>query len=118
MHLHGHDFMILAAHPNIRWDGTTNGWDLTNPPRRDTASLPQNGHMVIAWALDNPGIWLLHCHIAWHTSQGFGATVLESPALIPGSPAASDWDTQAAPQCRDWNGYYPTSPFQQEDSGV
>lgn len=74
--------------------------------------------MVIAWALDNPGIWLLHCHIAWHSSQGFGATILESPALIKSSGAASDWDDDFVKVCNDWNDWYPNSPYHQEDSGV
>jgi FtsP/CotA-like multicopper oxidase with cupredoxin domain len=34
-----------------------------NPPRRDVAMLPANGWMVIAFQADNPGAWLLHCHV-------------------------------------------------------
>ncbi|KAJ4287146.1 hypothetical protein N0V90_012544 [Kalmusia sp. IMI 367209] len=118
IHLHGHDFLVLEAGANARWDGTTNGWQSKNPPRRDTVILPPNGYIVIAFALDNPGVWLLHCHIAWHSSQGFGATILESPALIPGSGATSDWDKEFEPMCNDWDDWYPSSPFKQEDSGV
>ena len=117
MHLHGHDFLVL--HSGIgKWDRQTDDWQLTNPLRRDTASMPPNGHIVIAWPLDNPGLWALHCHIPWHSSQGFSATILESPALIAGSGATSDWEKDLEPICQKWNEFYPTSPFKQDDSGV
>ena len=34
-----------------------------NPPRRDVATLPARGYFVIAFITDNPGAWLMHCHI-------------------------------------------------------
>jgi FtsP/CotA-like multicopper oxidase with cupredoxin domain len=34
-----------------------------NPPLRDTATLPQGGWVVIRFKADNPGLWLLHCHL-------------------------------------------------------
>lgn len=64
IHLHGHDFHIL-----YQGNGTFNATEAalgarwSNPPRRDVAMLPARGYMVIAFEADNPGIWLLHCHI-------------------------------------------------------
>jgi FtsP/CotA-like multicopper oxidase with cupredoxin domain len=46
-------------------------------PKRDTALLPASGHLVIAFKTDNPGAWLLHCHIGWHFEQGFGVQFVE-----------------------------------------
>lgn len=46
-------------------------------PKRDTALLPASGHLVIAFKTDNPGAWLLHCHIGWHLEQGFGVQFVE-----------------------------------------
>lgn len=117
IHLHGHDFFVLGAFFSA-WDGTTTGWQYKNPPRRDTALLPPNGHLVIAWPVDNPGVWAVHCHIAWHSSQGFAAAVLESYGLVPGSGATSDWKDVFTPVCDAWNKYVPTAPFQQDDSGI
>ena len=34
-----------------------------NPTRRDTALLPGGGWLAIAFPTDNPGAWLMHCHI-------------------------------------------------------
>lgn len=48
-----------------------------NPPRRDVVLLPVNGFVVIAFRPDNPGNWLLHCHIAEHASFGLGYQILE-----------------------------------------
>lgn len=65
IHLHGHDFYVLAQDT-----GTYNSsvaLNLSNPPRRDTAMLPASGFLVLAWETDNPGAWLMHCHIGWHT---------------------------------------------------
>lgn len=28
---------------------------------------------------DNPGVWAFHCHIDWHLSAGFFATMVEAP---------------------------------------
>lgn len=75
IHLHGHDFYILA-----QGTGTYSSSDLgslTNPPRRDVATLPGSGYLVIAFKTDNPGVWLMHCHIGWHTSEGLALQFVE-----------------------------------------
>lgn len=118
VHLHGHDFLLLESGANASWDGTTTRWQTKNPPRRDTAILPPNGYMVIAIALDNPGIWLLHCHIAWHASQGFGVTVLEDASVVQAGAGVGAWGGKGEDQCKKWNAWYPGSPYHQEDSGV
>jgi FtsP/CotA-like multicopper oxidase with cupredoxin domain len=61
IHLHGHDFFVLA-----QGSGTYDSHvalTLNNPPRRDTAMLPASGYLVMAFETDNPGAWLMHCHI-------------------------------------------------------
>lgn len=64
MHLHGHDFVILAS-GNHTFDPKKDVLNLDNPTRRDVALLPVNGFLLIAFQTDNPGTWLMHCHIAW-----------------------------------------------------
>lgn len=116
IHLHGHDFLVLATGYE-QWTGRTYGWHTKNPPRRDTATMPANGFIAIAFPLDNPGVWALHCHITWHSSQGFGATVVESAALIPGE-VGGGWAQTLDPVCAAWKAYAPTMPFQQTDAGI
>lgn len=53
IHLHGHDFFILAQGAGTYSSSTT--LTLTNPPRRDVAMLPASGYLVIAFQTDNPG---------------------------------------------------------------
>jgi len=67
IHLHGHDFHILGSGPGVYANQTLN---MKNPPRRDVASLPSGGYLVLAFLTDNPGAWLMHCHIGWHVSMG------------------------------------------------
>ncbi len=31
---------------------------------------------------DNPGVWAFHCHIDWHLSAGFFATMVEAPLVL------------------------------------
>lgn len=51
IHLHGHDFMILAQGSGS-FDGSS--YQTSNPPRRDVALLPAGGHLVIGFKTDNP----------------------------------------------------------------
>ena len=63
IHLHGHDFVILAS-GNHTFDPAKDKLNFDNPPRRDVALLPVTGFLLIAFQIDNPGTWLMHCHIA------------------------------------------------------
>ncbi|KAJ5887795.1 hypothetical protein N7495_007836 [Penicillium taxi] len=110
VHLHGHDFFVLGQGTGS-WDGTVN---TANPPRRDTALLPASGHLLIAFVTDNPGTWLMHCHIGWHTAEGFALQWVERYNEIKRlvDPNAMDQN------CAAWNKYDAQFNVQQEDSGV
>ncbi|KAL5364168.1 Cupredoxin [Aspergillus floccosus] len=110
IHLHGHDFFILSQGQNA-WNGST---VTDNPPRRDTAMLPANGHLVIAFQADNPGAWLMHCHIGWHTTEGFALQFLERADEV------TDTINYELLQntCDSWIRYDETHGIDQEDSGV
>lgn len=68
IHLHGHDYYILGSGTGV-WDGSTTGLNFNNPTRRDTATLPKNGYLLMAFPADNPGMWIAHCHIGNFCSQ-------------------------------------------------
>ncbi|WP_345741750.1 multicopper oxidase family protein [Ruegeria faecimaris] len=57
MHLHGHHFRIIL-------DGGTLG------PWRDTILIGRGQTRKIALIADNPGDWLLHCHMLGHSASG------------------------------------------------
>ncbi|CAI7666690.1 unnamed protein product [Penicillium discolor] len=110
IHLHGHDFFVLAQGLNP-WNGSV---ATDNPPRRDTAMLNGNGFLLIAFETDNPGAWLMHCHIGWHTDEGFALQFLEREDEI--EPLI---DRQALGEnCDSWNAYDAAFNIDQEDSGV
>ena len=106
---------------------------LDNPPRRDVVLLPVNGFVVIAFKADNPGTWLMHCHIARHASEGLALQVLERQ-----KDANDIWPFSTSPAiqrarevCRRWNDWYGdchnwwpggsascATPWFEDDSGI
>ncbi|KAF3098746.1 hypothetical protein TWF706_006751 [Orbilia oligospora] len=83
IHLHGHDFFVLAQVTNEQFDKNVPvTYDLDNPMRRDTTVLPGGGFLVIAFETRNPGAWLIHCHLAFHSSNGFALQFIERESEI------------------------------------
>lgn len=116
VHLHGHDFWVLAQATGM-YNGSSN-FNLANPPRRDVATLPGNGYLAVAFALDNPGAWLVHCHIAWHASEGLALEFVESRGAY--DMGAADRGV-ATDQCAAWSAYAGTgtyAAYPQDDSGI
>ncbi|KAI0601470.1 laccase [Biscogniauxia sp. FL1348] len=124
IHLHGHDFLVLGTSDTasasssdvVIFDASTDMGRLNfdNPTRRDVAMLPSNGWLVLAWVTDNPGAWLMHCHIAWHVSQGLSVQFLERRSEIP---EVMDLDV-IQPACDQWSEWFPNNPYTQTDSGL
>ncbi|KAI0205814.1 multicopper oxidase [Astrocystis sublimbata] len=113
IHLHGHDFFILAQEKGTFTDASQ--LNLKSPHRRDVAMLPGQGFLAIAFQNDNPGTWLMHCHIGWHTSQGFALQLVERKSEIESKTDADLVDGV----CAAWNKYQDANMIEQEeDSGV
>ncbi|RDW88368.1 hypothetical protein BP6252_00400 [Coleophoma cylindrospora] len=113
IHLHGHDFFILGSGSGNFTSVGSSALNFQNPPRRDVAMLPGAGWLVIAFLTNNPGAWLMHCHIAWHVGEGFAVQFLERAGDIPSTVDLSGLDS-----CAAWDDWYPTSPYKKEDSGL
>jgi len=77
IHLHGHDFYVLDQAANTVWSGDISRLKTDNPIRRDTATLPAAGYLVLAFESDNAGVWLMHCHVPFHVSAGLGVQFIE-----------------------------------------
>jgi hypothetical protein len=133
IHLHGHDFFILAAEDGATYDDSVT-LNLNNPPRRDVANLPSAGYLVIAFLTDNPGAWLvrnfppyappsavklilqqMHCHIGWHTSEGLALQFVERESEIPGLLTST---SVLQNTCTAWDNWANTVGIEEEDSGV
>lgn len=128
-HLHGHDFLVLGRSPvaspafpqtRYKFDPAT---DLAllkgnNPVRRDVAMLPAKGWLLIAFKTDNPGAWLMHCHIAWHVSGGLSVDFLEGVSTLRNNLPPAD-KAAFADNCNKWRAYFPAQdPFPKIDSGI
>ncbi|CAK7271601.1 hypothetical protein SEPCBS119000_004690 [Sporothrix epigloea] len=111
MHLHGSNFYVLHEGPGP-WDGTIVRPE--NPMRRDVQIVRPNGHVVLQFDSNNPGVWLFHCHIAWHASGGF----LEQFIVRPDEIERMKVPSIMAQTCRDWAAWTGTHVPDQIDSGL
>ncbi|KAI4157494.1 MAG: hypothetical protein LQ342_008248 [Letrouitia transgressa] len=127
MHLHGHDFFLLAQQWqsfNLTHVNDSNIFHFNNPPRRDVALLPVGGYIAIAFKTDNPGIWILHCHIAWHASSGLALQIFERQPDVIKQSQQLGWADQTNKVCAKWRSWLdnPKNWFDsvafQEDSGI
>ena len=65
IHLHGHPMKVLE----------TNGRKPAHALWRDTLLLQPHARGTVALVADNPGRWMLHCHIPEHQEAGMMAVV-------------------------------------------
>ncbi len=71
--------------------------NLIDPPRKDTASVPDGGFTVLRFLADNPGYWLFHCHMSWHNELGMGVVIkvgevaTDVPPPPKGFPTCNDF---------------------------
>ncbi len=65
IHLHGHTFRVLSR----------NGEPTRYREWQDTVLIPPRQRAEIAFAADNPGDWMFHCHVLEHQAGGMMATV-------------------------------------------
>jgi len=78
MHLHGHTFSVVRSIGAYDYN-----W--THPVRRDVVATSLFGldgvvdtdQVTIRFTTDNPGPWILHCHIDWHLEEGLAVVFAE-----------------------------------------
>ncbi len=94
-HMHGNDFYVVAMERHVKDPGNIGAKgaegnsilrqtvmdmdkqgliqrNLVDPPRKDTVSVPDGGFTIVRFLADNPGFWLMHCHMSWHNELGMG----------------------------------------------
>lgn len=64
MHLHGHFFQIVEI----------NGQPI-NGRKGDTVNVMPHTFVKVIFDADNPGIWMIHCHILYHQEGGMMTTI-------------------------------------------
>ncbi|KAJ2754459.1 ferroxidase fet3 [Coemansia pectinata] len=87
LHLHGHAFQIteygptkpfvpnnVTAVPVVKNSGV--------PAKRDTVVVPSYQCVKVRFRADNPGVWMLHCHMDIHFVMGLALTFIEAPGVL------------------------------------
>lgn len=99
LHLHGMQMFILAAGHGyfpgyealgLRAEGkglldVGREEVVLNPTRRDVTTVEGFGWTLVRFVADNPGVWLMHCHMIWHAEAGMGMYV------VSGVDAMRNW---------------------------
>eukprot|EP01126_Amoeba_proteus_P060680 TRINITY_DN8057_c0_g1_i10.p1 TRINITY_DN8057_c0_g1~~TRINITY_DN8057_c0_g1_i10.p1 ORF type:complete len:451 (-),score=58.52 TRINITY_DN8057_c0_g1_i10:87-1361(-) len=83
IHLHGYKFWILGY--GLPKSGNYNEnfkLDFENPIKRDVATVRDESWLYLRFRANNPGVWLLHCHINWHSVAGMDLIVVQGPEKI------------------------------------
>ncbi|CAI9735105.1 laccase-like [Octopus vulgaris] len=76
-----------AAWSNSNWEGDNiPGMNLQKAPQKDTIMVPTGGYVVVRIVANNPGIWIMHCHIELHSKDGMALVLNESYAHLPKIP--------------------------------
>lgn len=71
--------------------------NLDRPPVKDTVTVPVGGYTIFRFVTDNPGSWLLHCHLDFHSEIGMALLVkVGAPSDLPQPP--DNW-----PQCGNFD---------------
>lgn len=66
MHLHGHVLSVIAI------DGER---VIGSPIHLDSVLVGPNQTVDVAFAADNPGVWMFHCHVLLHAGMGMTTSV-------------------------------------------
>ncbi|XP_068644516.1 laccase-7-like [Aristolochia californica] len=98
MHLHGFNFFVLAQGlGNFNRETDEKTFNLVNPQERNTIAVPVGGWAVLRFKANNPGVWLIHCHVEIHFPWGLAAAFVVENGNTPAStlpPPPAD-----LPQC-------------------
>ncbi|XP_038719007.1 laccase-3-like [Tripterygium wilfordii] len=77
MHLHGYQFYVIGSgFGNFNPARDTANFNLIDPPQRNTIGTPPGGWVAIRFVADNPGVWLMHCHLDSHLGWGLAMAFL------------------------------------------
>lgn len=93
IHMHGHSFYVMKVvyddtttkHISCGADPFCNSASWTNgqpevsqhPIRKDTLIIPVGGYAIVRIKANNPGKWIMHCHIDEHSSEGMAIVLSE-----------------------------------------
>ncbi|TXG53186.1 hypothetical protein EZV62_022355 [Acer yangbiense] len=63
--------------PHFDYASDPLSYNLVDPPKVNTIIVPALGWVTIRFVADNPGTWLMHCHLARHFIWGMSTVLIE-----------------------------------------
>lgn len=112
-------FQVLSHAPGLTWNGTIA--NPSNPFRRDTAMIGSYSTIVLQIEANNPGVWPLHCHVAWHLSLGMAVQFIEQKDKLKefwdGNGNGVGLKAMAENSCTPWERWVANHGSGQIDSG-
>nr|GMD46507.1 laccase-7-like [Ipomoea batatas] len=98
IHLHGYNFHILAqGFGNYDPVSDSSNFNLYNPQERNTIAVPAGGWAVIRFQANNPGAWIMHCHLDMHLEFGLATVFVVENGPTPETSLPPP--PQDLPQC-------------------
>ncbi|XP_022748832.1 laccase-14-like [Durio zibethinus] len=86
VHLHGYSFYVVGrGFGNFNPKKDPLNYNLVDPSQETTVGVPKNGWVAIRFWADNPGVWLLHCHIERHLTWGMSMVFIVKNGATPRS---------------------------------
>ncbi|KAJ1762354.1 hypothetical protein LPJ77_005945 [Coemansia sp. RSA 2523] len=86
-HFHGHNVQVIETGPYGN-SSTENREPVAHkvsgpwPMWRDTIQVHGFEYIRVRFRADNPGVWFLHCHLAWHEYNGVAVVFVEAPDVL------------------------------------
>ncbi|KAH3735401.1 uncharacterized protein LOC127850288 isoform X2 [Dreissena polymorpha] len=106
---------------NESWnDGNIPGMN-DDPPQKDTIVVPTGGYVVVRFISDNPGVWLLHCHVDLHNTNGMGMVIDEGdtkPTTPIGFPVCRSFEFKGFPTTNETETTINQSDQTKTDTGT
>ncbi|KAF9031294.1 laccase 1 [Panaeolus papilionaceus] len=100
IHLHGHTFDVVRS-------AGSSVYNYVNPIKRDVVSVGTTGdNVTIRFRTDNPGPWIMHCHIDWHFEAGLSVVFAEDPTTVATMDPPTAWDNL----CPTYQNFGPEFP--------
>ncbi|KAG9453248.1 hypothetical protein H6P81_006152 [Aristolochia fimbriata] len=86
IHLHGFNFFVLAqGFGNFNRAREEEKFNLVNPQERNTIAVPVGGWAALRFTANNPGVWMMHCHMDVHVPRGLVAVFVVENGGTPSS---------------------------------
>jgi FtsP/CotA-like multicopper oxidase with cupredoxin domain len=85
-HTHGHSFKVVATDGNFVPEAA----QIT----KDTIMIAPGERFDLLMEANNPGVWMVHCHIENHADNGM-MTVIQYKGVLPSGPLAEGWNPES-----------------------